>query len=43
MARDAYKYFRVEARELLEQLGQGILDLEKQGGAALDTWLMRWV
>lgn len=29
MARDPYKYFRVEARELLEQLGQGALDLEK--------------
>jgi two-component system chemotaxis sensor kinase CheA len=33
MARDPYKYFRVEARELLEQLGQGALDLEKQDGA----------
>ena len=32
MAKDAYKYFRVEARELLEQLGQGVLDMEKQGG-----------
>jgi len=29
MARDPYKYFRVEARELLDQLGRGILDLEK--------------
>jgi two-component system chemotaxis sensor kinase CheA len=29
MARDPYKYFRVEARELLDQLGQGALDLEK--------------
>lgn len=29
MAGDPYKYFRVEARELLEQLGQGALDLEK--------------
>lgn len=26
---DPYKYFRVEAHELLQQLGQGILDLEK--------------
>jgi len=33
MAKDTYKYFRIEARELLEQLGQGALDLEK-GGAA---------
>jgi two-component system chemotaxis sensor kinase CheA len=32
MATDRYKYFRVEARDLLEQLGQGMLDLEK--GAA---------
>jgi len=29
MARDPYKYFRVEARELTEQLGQGVLELEK--------------
>src|ERR1043166_710054 len=28
-ARDPYKYFRVEARELLEALGRGVLDLEK--------------
>jgi two-component system chemotaxis sensor kinase CheA len=26
---DPYKYFRIEAREILEQLGQGALDLEK--------------
>jgi two-component system chemotaxis sensor kinase CheA len=29
MPRDPYKYFRIEAQELLEQLGQGALDLEK--------------
>jgi two-component system chemotaxis sensor kinase CheA len=29
LARDPYKYFRVEARELVEQLGQGILSLDK--------------
>ena len=29
MARDPYRYFRVEARELTEQLGQGVLELEK--------------
>jgi two-component system chemotaxis sensor kinase CheA len=29
MARDPYKYFRVEAQELLDQLGQGALELEK--------------
>ena len=31
MAKDPYKYFRVEARELLEGLTQGILQLEKDG------------
>ncbi len=29
MARDRFRYFRIEARELLDQLGQGVLDLEK--------------
>ncbi len=29
MATDPYRYFRVEARELVEGLGQGILELEK--------------
>lgn len=29
MARDRFFYFRIEARELLDQLGQGVLDLEK--------------
>jgi two-component system chemotaxis sensor kinase CheA len=29
MAQDRYRYFRVEARELAEQLTQGILELEK--------------
>jgi len=29
MAADPHKYFRIEAQELLEQLGQGALDLEK--------------
>ena len=31
MAQDPYRYFRVEARELLDQLGKGLLDLEKGG------------
>ncbi len=30
MAQDPYKYFRVEARDLLDQLGRGVLDLEKK-------------
>ncbi|MBI4240546.1 MAG: response regulator [Candidatus Rokubacteria bacterium] len=29
MTRDPYKYFRVEARDLIETLGQGLLELEK--------------
>jgi two-component system chemotaxis sensor kinase CheA len=33
MARDPYRYFRVEARELLDQLGKGALQLD-QGTAA---------
>lgn len=31
MAKDPYKYFRIEAQELLEGLGQGIIELEKRG------------
>src|SRR5690349_17636053 len=31
MARDPYQYFRIEAREILEGLGQGVLELEKPG------------
>jgi two-component system, chemotaxis family, sensor kinase CheA len=31
MAGDPYKYFRIEARELLEQLGKGVLALERDG------------
>src|SRR4051794_7102652 len=29
MARDPYRYFRVEARELHESLGAGVLELER--------------
>ncbi len=36
MAKDPFKYFRVEARELLEQFGQGALELEK-GASASDV------
>jgi two-component system chemotaxis sensor kinase CheA len=35
MAQDPYRYFRPEARNLLEQFAQGVLDLEKNGGNAL--------
>src|ERR1044071_8873736 len=34
MAQDPYKYFRVEARGLLDQMGRGVLELEERGGAA---------
>ncbi len=34
MSDDRYKYFRVEAREILEQLGQCALDLEKETSVA---------
>jgi two-component system chemotaxis sensor kinase CheA len=34
MAQDPYRYFRVEARELAEQLGQSVLELEKGPASA---------
>ncbi len=34
MAQDPYKYFRVEARELTDQLGQGLIELERSGSGA---------
>lgn len=33
MPGDPYRYFRIEARELVDQLGKGALRLEKRGGA----------
>lgn len=39
MAKDIYRYFRVEARELLEQLGQNVLALE--AGVAIDATVAR--
>src|ERR1700761_2051196 len=39
MAQDLYRYFRIEARELVEQLGRGFLDLEKHDAAA--GWVPR--
>jgi two-component system chemotaxis sensor kinase CheA len=41
MARDPYKYFRIEARDLLDQFAKGVLDLEKEGGGALVQRLLR--
>ncbi|MDB4955009.1 MAG: CheA signal transduction histidine kinase [Myxococcales bacterium] len=34
MAKDPYKYFRIEAHDILDQLGKGLLDLEKLGASA---------
>lgn len=33
MARDPYRYFRIEARDLVEQLGRGLLELERTGSS----------
>jgi two-component system chemotaxis sensor kinase CheA len=42
MVRDPYKYFRIEAREVLEGLSHGVLELEKgAGGAELVVRLLR--
>lgn len=30
MPADPYRYFRVEARDLLEQMGKAILELERE-------------
>ncbi|NVD97774.1 Hpt domain-containing protein, partial [Massilia sp. BJB1822] len=43
MAKDPYRYFRVEARELVDQLGKGVLALEQDGhGAQQVALLLRW-
>lgn len=43
MAKDPYRYFRIEARELLENLSQGVLALEKLGAEReLISRLLRW-
>jgi len=39
MAQDPFKYFRVEARELVDQLGKGILELERTGTSAVPEML----
>ncbi|MGC0154714.1 response regulator [Chromobacterium vaccinii] len=43
MAKDPYRYFRIEARELIEQLSKGVLALE-QGGRDEEqvSLLLRW-
>jgi two-component system chemotaxis sensor kinase CheA len=42
MSADPYKYFRIEAREIVEQLGQGVMELEKgTSGPELIAKLLR--
>jgi two-component system, chemotaxis family, sensor kinase CheA len=42
MAQDPYKYFRPEAREILDQFSRGVLDLEKgESGASTVARLLR--
>src|SRR6266850_7322616 len=41
MAPDPYRYFRVEARELTDQLGKSVLDLEKRPDPELVARLLR--
>jgi two-component system, chemotaxis family, sensor kinase CheA len=41
MAQDPYRYFRPEARNLLDQFAQGILELEKNGSAGAVARLLR--
>ncbi len=45
MAKDPFRYFRVEARELLDQLGKGVLELERSGSTPepdLVLRILRW-
>jgi two-component system chemotaxis sensor kinase CheA len=39
MAQDPFKYFRVEAHELVDQLGKGVLELEREGPGVLPKLL----
>jgi two-component system chemotaxis sensor kinase CheA len=41
VARDPYEYFRVEAREILEDLGRGVLELEREATADVVARLLR--
>jgi two-component system, chemotaxis family, sensor kinase CheA len=40
MARDPYRYFRIEASELLDQLGKGVLELDKGSASPAQIALM---
>jgi len=41
MARDPYKYFRIEARDLLDQIAKGALALEKEGHGGQVALMLR--
>lgn len=41
MAKDRYRYFRIEAQELIEGLGQGLLELEHHANADVVRRLLR--
>jgi len=41
MARDQYKYFRVEANEIVEDLAKGLIDLERRADPELVARLLR--
>lgn len=41
MAQDRFKYFRIEAREILDGLSKGLLDLERRVDAELTARLLR--
>jgi two-component system, chemotaxis family, sensor kinase CheA len=41
MAKDRFKYFRIEAREILDGLAKGLLDLERRADAELTARLLR--
>lgn len=42
MAKDPYQYFRIEARELLESMGRGVLQLEQAATPELAANLLRF-
>ncbi len=41
MAQDPYRYFRLEARDLLDQFAKAVLELERGGGGAVIQRLLR--
>jgi len=41
-ARDPLRYFRIEARELVDQISAGVLDLDQQAGPELVARLLRF-